>query len=374
MNNIQHHIPGVIPDYVLERLAEHQDSKESARGTLEAMHALANHRDRAGNVPQLIQPVRKRRSVYDGQGLTRLPGRLVMSEHKARGNDVSVNEAYDGTGRVYDCMYVVFGRSSFDGRGGRIISTVRYKVHFCNAEWDGRQLIFGEGDGKIFRPFTHPIDVLGHELGHAFIQYIAGLGYYGQNGALNEHIADVIGTIVKQWVRSETVNQANWTIAEDLFYPGMGEIALRSMSLPGTAYDNAILGKDPQPAHMSGYVDTPDDNGGVHINSGIPNKVFHDSAMTIGGHSWEVTGQIWLFALELITPNADFNEFARATVDVAFQRFSRDAQTAVADAWAGVGLPVPPSATAKHFSFAPPPPALRPAKPAPKKWRRRPAA
>lgn len=374
MNNIQHHIPGIIPDYMLQRLAEHGESQEIARGTLDVMSALATHRERAATLPQQIQPVRKRRSVYDAQHKTRLPGRLVASEHKARGTDAIVNAAYDNTGTFYDFLYIVFGWSSVDGRGMRILCTVHFSVGFCNAEWDGYHMIFGDGDGKIFKPFVSAFDVGGHELGHAVIQYKAGLGYYGQNGALNEHLADVFGSMSDQWRQGQTVDQAPWTIGADLFYPGFHGIGLRSMALPGTAYDDPILGKDPQPANMRDYVETQDDNGGVHSNSGILNKGYHDTAMKIGGRSWEKAGQIWWYALDLLTPDAGFMDLAKATVEVAFQRFSRDEQQAVADAWAGVGLAVPPSATARHFSITHPSPALRTKKRETNKWRRRPAA
>jgi Zn-dependent metalloprotease len=356
---------------MLRRYAEHQDSSETARGTLEAMALLANHRVRAEGAPQQIQPVRKRRSVYDAQSQTRLPGRLVMSEHKARGNDVIVNLAYDNVGLFYDFGFVNFGWSSFDGRGARIMCSVHFGFHFCNAEWDGRYLILGDGDGKIFKPFPGAYDVTAHELGHAIIQYKAGLGYYGQNGALNEHIADVIGSMADQFRLGQTVDEAPWTIGADLFYAiGM---ALRSMSDPGSAYNDPILGKDPQPAHMRDYVETKEDNGGVHINSGILNKVYHDTSMSLGGHAWEKAGQIWMPALERLSPNADFNEFAHVTVEVAFERFGRDAQEATATSFAGVGLPVSASATRRHFAMKPPRPALRTPKPEEKKWRRRPA-
>jgi len=358
---------------MLERYAEHQEGSEIARGTLEAMALLANHRVRAEGAQQQIQPVRKRRSVYDAKNETRLPGRLIRSEHKPRSNDVIVNLAYDNTGLVYDFLYVTFGWSSFDGRGARILVTVHFSFHYCNAEWDGHYLILGDGDGKLFKPFPGAFDVTGHELGHAVIQYKVGLGYSGQTGALNEHIADVIGSMADQWRLGQTVDQAKWTIGADLFYAMFQGIALRSMSDPGTAYDDPILGKDPQPAHMRDYVETDQDNGGVHINSGILNKSYHDSSMRIGGRSWEKTGQIWMAALDLISPNADFKEFAQVTVEVAHQRFSRTEQEAVAAGWAGVGLPVSPSATARHFAIKPPRPALRAPNPVAKKWRGRPA-
>jgi Zn-dependent metalloprotease len=65
------------------------------------------------------------------------------------------------------------------------------------------------------------------------------------------------------------------------------------MAAPGTAYDDPILGRDPQPSHMRDYVHTVEDNGGVHINSGILNHAFYRAATAIGGKTWHVLGKIW---------------------------------------------------------------------------------
>ena len=91
------------------------------------------------------------------------------------------------------------------------------------------------------------------------------------------------------------------------------------MAAPGTAYDDPVLGKDPQPASMSGFVDTRDDNGGVHLNSGIPNRAFFLAATAVGGHAWEVAGQVWYDVLRSpdLPPDADFARFAALTVEAA---------------------------------------------------------
>jgi Zn-dependent metalloprotease len=115
------------------------------------------------------------------------------------------------------------------------------------------------------------------------------------------------------------------------------------MKDPGGAYNDPILGKDPQPAHMRDYVETTDDNGGVHINSGILNKAFYIAAITLGGYSWQLLGRIWWKAMkERIAPDADFLAFARATVDVAAELGGSGGhvQLAIAQAWALVGINV----------------------------------
>ena len=113
------------------------------------------------------------------------------------------------------------------------------------------------------------------------------------------------------------------------------------MKAPGTAYDDDVLGKDPQPAHMDDYVDTDQDNGGVHINSGIPNHAFYLLAAALGGHAWERAGQIWYDTLTggQLSPDADFAGFAAATAATARARYGEgEEHRAVLAAWKGVGV------------------------------------
>jgi Zn-dependent metalloprotease len=114
------------------------------------------------------------------------------------------------------------------------------------------------------------------------------------------------------------------------------------MAAPGTAYDDDLLGKDPQPAHMDAYVQTTQDNGGVHINSGIPNKAFHTVATTLGGYAWEESGAIWYSALRdpQVKPTARFQTFARATARAAVRLFGQGSKQAkaVEASWEGVGI------------------------------------
>ena len=89
-----------------------------------------------------------------------------------------------------------------------------------------------------------------------------------------------------QYTAGQPAAEASWLIGEGLFTPAVHGVALRSMRAPGTAYDDPVLGKDPQPATMADYVETEDDAGGVHTNSGIPNHAFFLAATAIGGNSW----------------------------------------------------------------------------------------
>lgn len=346
MSTISHrHICGVIPDHILTKIAARSpEARDHALSTLEQMRGLVSFRtirpltEGAENVtgPQ------KSRRVYDAKHKTKLPGTLVMDEHTKAGKDVQVIKAFNSCGGVYDFYYTVFGRSSIDGKGKRLDSIVHYDRNFDNAYWDGSRMIYGDGDGILFIDFIVP-DVVGHEITHGHTQYLSGLGYSGQTGALNESISDVFGSMFKQWLLRQSSADASWLIGEGVFAPGVQARGIRSLAAPGTAYDDPVLGRDPQPAHMSGYVKTRADNGGVHINSGIPNKAFYNTAMGLGGNSWQTPGQIWFKAAERLRPDATFVDFARTTIDVAGEDFGNgsNVQETVAQAWAQVGVDVP---------------------------------
>jgi Zn-dependent metalloprotease len=124
------------------------------------------------------------------------------------------------------------------------------------------------------------------------------------------------------------------------------------MDAPGGAYDDPVLGKDPQPAHMKHYVDDADDNGGVHINSGIPNRAFSLAAKKIGGFAWSVTGRVWYHSLKTkLSPKAQFQDFANATVSAAGELYGigGSVQLAIAEAMSAVGLHVPVSLTRRGW-------------------------
>ena len=270
-----------------------------------------------------------------------LPGTVVRAEGDPASGDETVDEAYVWSQQVWDLYEQQFGRVSFDGAGSTVTVTVHYGQDYDNAFWDGEQLVFGDGDGEIFERFTKPADVLAHEFSHGVVQYTSAFAYNGQSGALNESIADVFAAMSIQHAAGQTADQASWLIGEGLFKPDINAIALRSMLEPGTAYDDPRLGKDPQVGSMADYIDTTEDNGGVHLNSGIPNRAFALAARSVGGHSWEQTGKVWYAALtsSAVGASTDFREFADATVAAATQLF---ADTAVPDqvraAWVEVGV------------------------------------
>ena len=285
----------------------------------------------------------KRRTIYDAKKQWRLPGALVRGEGDSRSKDVAVNEAYNGSGVVYDLFKRVFGRNSLDDKGLRLDASVHYGRDYDNAFWNGRQMVYGDGDGELFQRFTKALDVIGHELSHGIIQFEADLIYQDEPGALNESFADVFGSLVKQYRKRQKAEKADWLIGAGLFTRRVKGKALRSLKAPGTAYDDPILGQDPQPAHMKDYVKTDEDNGGVHVNSGIPNKAFYEVAIRLGGYAWEKTGRIWYVALtDRLSPEAGFHEAAQATFAAAGELFGSrgEEQEAVREGWEAVGMKI----------------------------------
>jgi len=261
----------------------------------------------------------------------------VRKEGEPESGDVSADEAYDGLGHTHRLYAEVFGRNSIDGRGLPLDATVHFGKLYDNAFWDGRQMVFGDGDGEVFERFTRSLSVIGHELTHGVTQHTAGMAYRNQAGALNESMSDVFGALVEQYSKQESAKEASWLIGEGLFTAQVEGSALRSLRAPGTAYDDDVLGKDPQPDSMDSYVRTSADNGGVHINSGIPNRAFYLTADSLGGNAWDAPGRIWYNTLTggTMPATATFSVFARATAASAVELFGTGSpeHDAVRQAW-----------------------------------------
>jgi Zn-dependent metalloprotease len=289
-----------------------------------------------------LAPPREKRSIYNAANGTDLPGKLLRGEGDPPASDTAVNDAYDALGDTFNFYIKAFDRNSIDNAGMALNASIHYGTDYDNAFWNGQQMVFGDGDQVIFSGFTTATDVIGHELTHGVTGSEANLTYQGISGALNESISDVFGSMVKQYKLNQTAEQADWLIGAGILAKGISGVALRSLKAPGTAYNDATLGKDPQPAAMSDYLNTDEDNGGVHINSGIPNHAFYLAATAIGGNSWEKAGQIWYDALvdHNLKPNATFATFANLTINHAGSRYGAQSteQKAMADAWAKVGV------------------------------------
>jgi Zn-dependent metalloprotease len=355
VNLTSHHdISCILPPFILERIIENgtDQQKEKANQTALVSAQIRTQRQEVAARPSGARPALAtglQRRVYTANNQSGLPGQLVRSEGAPPGSDAAVNEAYDGAGATYNLYWDVYQRNSVDDAGMILDSTVHYQVGYDNAFWNGQQMVYGDGDEdlppaqRLFNRFTIAIDVIGHELTHGVTQFTGGLNYSFQSGALNESFSDVFGSLVKQRSLGQTAASADWIIGEGLFTSNVNGVGIRSMKAPGTAYDDPVLGKDPQPAHMDNYVNTTSDNGGVHINSGIPNHAFYLAAVEIGGSAWEKAGRIWYVTLrDRIQPGSSFQDAANLTFAVAGELYGDNSpeQMAVVHGWAGVGITV----------------------------------
>ena len=230
-------------------------------------------------------------------------------------------DAHYYAGKVYDYYYTQLGRNSYDNAGKTIISGVNYSRNYNNAFWSGNQMVYGDGDGVVFTSLSGSYDVIAHELTHAVTEYTSNLVYQNQSGALNESWSDAMAAVM---------DGDDWLIGEDVYTPGTPGDALRSMSNP-SAYGD--------PEHMNQYVNTTSDNGGVHTNSGIPNKAFYNFATSIGSRA--IAGKIWYTASrDYMTSTTNFSGARAATLQAAAALYGTSSSyyTALQNAWSAVGV------------------------------------
>lgn len=341
-----------LPPYILRQIVQNGTPQQRTRATQTlasdaTFRALRLGAGRGARLAQKKAAVlgvegEKRRTIFDTHQTQNFPGDVVRVEGQEATKDPAVDEAYDGLGATYDFFWQIFERHSIDDDGLALNAIVHFGMDYNNAFWDGQQMVFGDGDGDLFNRFTVALDVIGHELTHGVTEDEAQLQYFNQSGALNESMSDVFGVLVKQYVLQQEAQSADWLIGAGLLTANVRGVALRSMRAPGTAFDDPILGKDPQPAHMRDFVRTFEDNGGVHINSGIPNHAFYLVATQLGGYAWERAGRIWYETLRdsRLRPNSGFRTFARLTIYNAVRLYTENSPEvqAVRSAWEQVGI------------------------------------
>ena len=305
----------IIPPYMLSRLME-SDNKQIADLAINTnFRSYRLRSDRTffraasfyekivlGVIPEFPGATTMQMKVYDCRQTTDLARATLIwdSNINQKINSLDGRNVIRGGRASWDFYWQLFGRNSIDKKGMTIMQYIHYDKGLDNAYWDGRRMVYGDGDGIVFGSFTSDIDIIGHELTHGVMENEANLEYENQAGALNESFSDIFGIMIKQRYKNQDVKKADWLIGENVM-KGIN-YALRSLKAPGTAYRNhPELGDDPQPATMENYVEMPNtpagDWGGVHINSGIPNFAFYVAAFNMGGYAWEKAGRIWYAVL-----------------------------------------------------------------------------
>jgi Zn-dependent metalloprotease len=335
-----------VPPHVQREVAKRVKGPAAGPDQLKQADNARKRRARA-----LRQPVQSRvapppagtsrREVYDCETTTTQRLKLVRAEGEPETDDPDALSAYDYAGLVRRFFTDELDRQSIDNAGLDLVLNVHYDVQYNNAFWDGDEMTFGDGDGVIFTGFARSLDVVAHELAHGVTQFTSALVYQGESGALNEHFSDVFGTSITQWAAEESPAEADWLIGDEIMGPALYGEALRSMAHPGSAYDNPTLGIDPQPAHYTDRYTGTADNGGVHINSGIPNRAFYLAAMELGD-TFEAT-RIWYHALQELPSTATFAQAAdqmatSARILVKSGAVRKGAAQIVRGAWGAVGV------------------------------------
>lgn len=336
----------IIPALVLDRIA---DDASFAPTTRAACAASSEHgriwrayrtslspaaRHVKGRPATPVPPLPPGIHVFDCKGSTTQPGDLVArADLLASPRAKAVAETLQTLTGFYR---TIFNRNSVDNHGMGLFASIRYGQTYCNAFWNGQQMVFGDGDGEAFADFAFCEDTLAHEFAHAVTQFTIGLGYADEAGALNESLSDVFASVFRQWRQHQPSDRADWSIGSALIGPDLqrrGYRALRNLMEPDAA---DLL--TPQPRHMRDY----DRGGDPHINSGIPNHAFQMAALTLGGNSWDRTALIWYSALASSrrSPNMTFAEFAALTVHRATMlfRMTPAVPRIVEQAWKDVGV------------------------------------
>ena len=341
-----------IPSYIYEEIIKNgnEQQKTAALRSLATSARLRGMRHVITQMPGMFISTgnNKRRTIFDAHNRPELPGTDVLrSEESQPSADISANEAYDYSGITYDFYKETLGRNSIDNHGLRLDSTVHFRElatePFENAFWLGNNMVYGDGNPQTSNRFTIDLTITGHEMSHGVVEYEGGLDYVKDTGAMNEHYADVFGMTIKQYHLKQSAETSNWLIGEGLWTPNINGKALRSMKEPGTAYDDPLIGKDLQPAHMKDYMDILFDHGGVHINSGILNKAFYLTAIYMGGNAWEAPAHIWYSSLVNLPNNPSkttFKDLANTTFVEAGKIYGSNSkeQKAVYKAMDEVGL------------------------------------
>jgi Zn-dependent metalloprotease len=326
----------IIPDVIFKSMEKQGMPISSSESTLDA--AFRMRRTSLMAMPRAIMESSGNAeiNVFDSQNTGSPRIKSVRKEGEPAINDPSVNAVYDNGMIVRNYFKEVLKWNSVDNAGLDLVFNVHFLMRYNNAFWDGEQMSFGDGDGTNFTGFVNALDVIGHELAHGVVQYTANLEYKSQSGALNEHFADVFGSAVKQWHLKQTEKTADWLIGEVCLIGRFKGKAIRSMKAPA---DMAAV-MMAQPDHMTKIFTGKADNGGVHINSGIPNKAFYLTAMDIGTQTATL---LWFETLQVLKSKAKFKDLytnlkKTATTMIKAKKLPETALPALDKAFKAVGI------------------------------------
>lgn len=242
--------------------------------------------------------------------------RYFFSSNQRNAVDLHVH-----TDTIADYYKNKFNRDSFDGLGGKIYNIADYGINYNNASFNGTAIIVGDGDGKMFKDISKSLDVVAHEYAHGLTDSEYAPVYENQSGAISESMSDIFAYFI----------DPDYLIGEDSYTPAITGDALRSISKP------SLYG---QPEHMNAYYTTTQDYGGVHHNSGIPNKAFYNTLQRIGK---DKTEQIYYRAVtQYLTSTSGFKDTKQALIqsanDLYGATYGTQFENAINTSWNEVGV------------------------------------
>lgn len=328
----------IVPDRLLKELGDKKSLKLSKdlRGQRnKVLRYFKSFRKKA-----VEENVHALRYTYDCLNKAKLPGVLAQTEDQ---NDLFVSiQIYDAHryARVVREFYnQVLGRHSWDGSGHDLISSCHYDENYNNAFFNGEQMAYGDGDNKLFVYFSRDLSVIGHEFSHGVVQETAGLVYYYQSGAANESYADKFGIAVKHWFYGQSDPRiANWLIGDEIVGPEFPGKAIRSFK------NEKAHQWDHSPKHMKDYrwLAPFEDNGGVHINSGILNHAFYKLCMKLNEPSYGKPIQIAYEGLLKLNQFSQFKDIAKAEHKASQELYGIDSYESktVREAYREVGIKI----------------------------------
>lgn len=253
----------------------------------------------------------------------------VVSLNNSWTSRASVSAHYNA-GIAYEYFRSTFGRNSINGSGGNIVSFINVSDEdgggLDNAFWNGQFMFYGNGR-QAFSSLAGALDVAGHEMSHGVIQNTSNLEYQGESGALNESFADIFGVLI---------DRDDWLLGEDIvsrqFFPTG---ALRNVMDPNNG-GRSLQDRGWQPASVSEQFFGSEDNGGVHINSGIVNRAFYLFANQVGRDQAE---QVYYDALtNYLTRSSQFIDARLAVIEAARKEFGNNSAAAATAAFDAVGI------------------------------------
>ena len=239
--------------------------------------------------------------------------------------------AHFNAGEAYQYFEEVHGRNGITGDGQTIVSVVNVTnedgTSMGNAFYNSLAIWYGNGDNTFF-PLGRALDVAGHELSHGVVENTANLIYQNESGAMNESFSDIFGAMI---------DREDWLIGEDVVRPGVFPGgALRNLQDPHNGAANQDLNNGWQPRHYSERFTGPQDNGGVHINSGIPNHAYYRFAIQVGK---DVAERVFYRALTTyLTRSSTFTDLRFSVERAASDLFDQSVVNAASQAFSDVGI------------------------------------